>query len=424
MINIPEVKVEKEDGFQNDIFGRKDFGSRLANLVESSGGSVIALDANWGEGKTTFIKMWQGYIAHHREGSKLKSIYFDAFSNDYQSNSLLSLMLEIYEKIDDKSLQESFQEKAFSVVKFLSKEAVKSTVSNISGGLVDASKIVDIVQSDSKHHNFLEEAKANKDSLKDFREELQKFAIKYGNGKPLVFIVDELDRCRPDFALEVLENIKHIFSIKDIVFLLAVNRKQLEDSVRLRYGTNNDQVANEYLQKFVHLWLQLPTTISDEKNLEKEQYISYLFEDSLGASYPSDESPRKLFIDLVRKDNLSFRQIERMFAYLLALELMGDVKKWSNAHHLLCVFAVYLKTRHPDIIDKILFASITLKEIRDESGLSTTPRTNSIMQLIDLIEYIYTGSPHRTTTNLAYFSVVDQKTALVDMAKSVSSLTI
>lgn len=69
-IVMPELNVTINDGFSSaiDIFDRKMFGERLANLIENSGGNpVIALDSSWGEGKSTFINMWRGYIQNQRK---------------------------------------------------------------------------------------------------------------------------------------------------------------------------------------------------------------------------------------------------------------------------------------------------------------------------------------------------------------------
>ena len=115
-ILIPEIVIEETTGFDNniDIFGRSGFGERLANLIESSDDNpVIALDSGWGEGKSTFIKMWQGYLSHHRE-EKLRTIYFDAFENDYQKDPFVTLAAEIYQLIEpeDEKGKAEFQEKA------------------------------------------------------------------------------------------------------------------------------------------------------------------------------------------------------------------------------------------------------------------------------------------------------------------------
>lgn len=104
-LTMPEIIINEEDGFssEKDIFNRKEFGERLANIIQKSDENiVIALDAKWGEGKSTFIRMWKGYLTHHRD-IKLKSIYFDAFENDYQKDPFLVLASEIYDLIKDDS---------------------------------------------------------------------------------------------------------------------------------------------------------------------------------------------------------------------------------------------------------------------------------------------------------------------------------
>ncbi|MEP3525256.1 MAG: P-loop NTPase fold protein [Hyphomicrobiales bacterium] len=71
----------------------------------------------------------------------------------------------------------------------------------------------------------------------------------------LVIIVDELDRCRPDYALDMLEVMKHFFKVEGVHFILGVNLKQLANSVRARYG---EAVEGErYLQKFISITMPL-----------------------------------------------------------------------------------------------------------------------------------------------------------------------
>ena len=131
-IVIPEIQIPADCGFDPDIdiFKRKDFGERLANLVENSGGNpVLALDSGWGEGKSTFIKMWRGYLAK-RQGTKIRSIYFDAFENDYQKDPFLTLASEIYQliSVNDADTKTKFINKAVKAVKSLSRGALKVAV--------------------------------------------------------------------------------------------------------------------------------------------------------------------------------------------------------------------------------------------------------------------------------------------------------
>jgi predicted KAP-like P-loop ATPase len=123
--------------------------------------------------------------------------------------------------------------------------ALKIGVRAGTGGALDGSE-VDIVekgisklldkQVDTVVTDRLKSAAKDKIALEDFRKYLEGFAQEHGEGMPIVFIIDELDRCRPDFALDLIEQIKHLFSVPGITFLLILNRKQLEKTVELRYG--------------------------------------------------------------------------------------------------------------------------------------------------------------------------------------------
>jgi len=73
---------------------------------------------------------------------------------------------------------------------------------------------------------------------------------------PLVFFVDELDRCRPSYAIEFLEMAKHLFSVQGTVFVLAINAAQLANAIRALYGEKFD--AERYLRRFVDVQLDLP----------------------------------------------------------------------------------------------------------------------------------------------------------------------
>ncbi|VEP17666.1 conserved hypothetical protein [Hyella patelloides LEGE 07179] len=98
-LTVPPIQIEPDEGFtsEKDIFCRKDFGQNLLNLITNVDDElVVALDAPWGEGKTTFIKMWQGMLKQER----IESIYFDAFANDYQKEPFLAIAAEIYSLIN------------------------------------------------------------------------------------------------------------------------------------------------------------------------------------------------------------------------------------------------------------------------------------------------------------------------------------
>ena len=69
-------------------------------------------------------------------------------------------------------------------------------------------------------------------------------------------MIDELDRCRPIYAVELLEVAKHLFSVPGVIFVPAINRSELAHSIRSLYGDGFD--AEGYLHRFFDVDFQLP----------------------------------------------------------------------------------------------------------------------------------------------------------------------
>jgi predicted KAP-like P-loop ATPase len=280
----PPFLVEDSDGFGKDILQRQEFGDALFNLVTlSTDELVISLDGKWGEGKTTFVKMWQGLLKE----KGFPSIYIDAFQNDYTEDAFISIASAITSYVDTNSAnsQESlaFKDKAKKVgVRLLSwtaKIGIKAaTLGIIKESDIDAlSEIGDEVAADTSEtiadlvKERLNAHSKETELIQSFRESLSDLPANLtdNSSSRLVIVIDELDRCRPSFALEVLEKIKHLFSVKNVVFLLVMNKLQLEEAIRSVYGANID--AHTYLQKFINV----ETTIQRKLQLDITMTSSY-----------------------------------------------------------------------------------------------------------------------------------------------------
>jgi hypothetical protein len=130
---------------------------------------------------------------------------------------------------------------------------------------------------------------------------------------PLVFIIDELDRCRPTFALELLEKIKHFFAVPGVFFVLVASRRQLETAVRSAYG---DIDARTYLEKFYHLRLLFPVGTPDRPDMATGKYLGHLQRE-----YSVAKSGASQIIErFSRVRTLSLRTLERVYAYVALAE--------------------------------------------------------------------------------------------------------
>lgn len=276
-LHPPEVKIPEEDPFKNALFNRKEFAQSLTALLRNVEESmVIFVNAPWGEGKTTFAKMWQ---THLKNGEKLIDVIrFDAYAADYFDDPFVSFTGEILElvkrRLDEAKGVEAktreFREAAVGVLKQLGSLGVKVGLRSITMGAVDLSNLTalksvgdDLAEGISEIGEKLLEKKIEgyakeKEALAQFKKTLGDLAklVRDEQGFPLTIIVDELDRCRPDFALQLLERIKHLFDVGGVAFVLLVNQEQIESYVRTIYG---EQVkATAYLQKFGTLFVDLP----------------------------------------------------------------------------------------------------------------------------------------------------------------------
>jgi len=257
---VPEPEIDiYNDGFKTDLLNRAPFGAKLSELVEKIDDPiVVAIDGAWGSGKTFFLKCWVG--AHlNDETHNAQIVYFDAFQHDFLDDPLIALVGAIAERVEapeDTGVQKALK-LAKEVAPKLARVGLRLGISAVTAGSVgDGDKFIDWFwkQEDGKRH-----------AMNTFREALKKLtapAKEDDTPKKLVIVVDELDRCRPDYALSLLEIIKHFFSVENVHFILGFNMRELENSVRARYG---DKVnAGQYLQKFITLPMRLPAETGEQ----------------------------------------------------------------------------------------------------------------------------------------------------------------
>ena len=141
---VPPIEISEDSGFSSgvDIFNRRPFGETLLNLIQNTEDElVLALDAPWGEGKSTFIRMWQGLLKE----KNVPHVYFDAFENDYQADPFLALSSQIYSLIDedDKENHKEFKEKATSALKVVGRAGLRIGIKALTAGVLDETVLED-----------------------------------------------------------------------------------------------------------------------------------------------------------------------------------------------------------------------------------------------------------------------------------------
>lgn len=337
--------IGPREGFdKTDIFGFRPFGEHLATFIGTvEDDPVLLLDGPWGSGKTTFVTQWEGLL--RQRGHAV--LHLDAFLADHYDDPFLPLTEGVYRVAteeglcDNAKLLDQFQVFATTVatelfwgVLGLAHPALGSFLGAVKAGIAASREGTGMFQ------GWLEGAAKRRRAIQDFRVSLKTLARECarqasvkakGHRSPFpdeageaagvtrfVFVVDELDRCRPRFAIAMLERIKHVFGVKGVTFVLVANVEELSKSVEREYGRID---SKRYLEKFYDLRVRMP-----EKTARNDSWTGKLYVDHLVDKHdllPGDEKARgdlrEVLGGIAASRSLSLRSVEHIFRNALVL---------------------------------------------------------------------------------------------------------
>lgn len=367
-----EIK-DPNQPFKDDRLGRKDYAEILTGIVETFvGGAVIALNGAWGTGKTTFLKMWKQHMMN--EGFPV--IYYNAWEDDICEEPMLSMLRELKELNKEDGLDNVFRTGAKVVTGALAGAftAAAGVLGEIAKGAVEGG----MKQLEDSVYESLKEENARMKLMQDFKESLTDYmTIVCNEGKPMVYMVDELDRCNPTFAVKVLERIKHLFDVPNVIFVLSIDKRQLACSVKGFYGSNEID-ADEYLRRFIDVDYYLPEPDAElfcdylydyydyDSFLKSEKRIGqdiYGYNNNIYKAKEDKEEMLRMAKTIVKPKHLSLRQIERVFAIARIGLCSMPIK--SEFLPKLFFFLSYLKVCESEMFDKIADFSYDLQGLVD-----------------------------------------------------------
>lgn len=266
-IQPEEVEIPSGDPFQNDLLGRKESAEVLTRLIDAfEGPCVLAVDAAWGYGKTTFLNMW----TQHLLKQEFPVVKFNAWETDFSDEPFVTLSAELTKGLQEYATDPLKQkiDKTKEAATEIIRRAAPGLLRVATGGLLGEEMAQALA---SYAEDRLSAYEKTQESVKEFRVALEDMAKALSEERkhPLIIMIDELDRCRPSYAVELLEVAKHLFSVDHVVFVLAINRNQLGHSIKALYGGEFD--AEDYLRRFFDIDFQLPEP-------KREKFISALLE--------------------------------------------------------------------------------------------------------------------------------------------------
>lgn len=344
-ISIGDIAIGEGSDFVNtpDIFKQNEFAKNMLNMVDGldDGNNVLLLNGAWGTGKSIFIDKW----ANMAKGENYRVAYIDAFSNDYITDPFVVISAEIYRQIlketnGAETENNPFVEKAKKVAVLLA----GNVVSGITNGIVDMKDIKDIIDGEfSDNESSIAITKEFKESLSEIAKEQE---------QKIIIVIDELDRCRPDFALRVLERIKHIFGVPNVFFVIVADKNRLADMVAHEYGFEKNN-ANLYLNKFFS-FVESPdlTTAKGYLKLCSNGQIEGVSIEEISSAYKELERLCDIF-------NLSTRGLKRLLQDYFAVKFYAE----NSIFEVPLVGLCYLKLYNPVLFEKIKNSEETWEEI-------------------------------------------------------------
>lgn len=327
--NAKYSKWQKSHTFENCKLNRKDYGHFLIDYITGEqNGFVLNLNGAWGTGKTEFLKR----IYSDLLGKYYPVIYIDAWESDFSKDPLTVVTSELLSQLE-KFNDGIGSENAIRQVKEYCGKVIKGALVGVAGfttskllndSNIGMETIKQLLESDSESFttqltkDYTEQIEAIhniRNLLGQLAEVLQR---NYSAKLPIVVLVDELDRCRPTYAIEMLEVIKHFFTTDSFVFIVATDTEQLCHSITSIYGNNFDSL--QYIKRFFDRKASLPSpNIKSYLNALNKNFDAY--------------SPLRLFpfIDnMTLSENINSCISSLAFAYDLKIR---DVDQLVNKVH-------------------------------------------------------------------------------------------
>ena len=431
--------LEKPTFDTQDEFKRKPIAENIIRLLTSDIDlSPMVIDGGWGTGKTEFcqklIRLMQ------QQHPDYQPVYIDAFRSDHSGEPLLALLAEIIKTCtpEDTSEQPSEQRKNITrkiakAARFGIKTVAKAAASHLLKQSTDdlAEEFQQIINDGQDADSLAEtvtdaaatiashtidatveallkeqiEAEKNLETLKACLKEL-------AADKPIILFIDELDRCRPDYAVDMLEVIKHVFDVENVKVVLVTNTKQLRAAINHRYGVEVD--AQKYLDKFLKYSFALPdkvvTPFGMRQALVSVEYFKQLIRKSrmaskLQALIDERNLTIKFISDMIERNNISLRETERLVRFLeIYHSLSGGLDDSVYPRLLLRITGVFIFCFYPNLIDDINKNRTDAKDfaqlfnLRSMPSMSTDGYISNYADIIAVMLIMYSNSKDASFT--------------------------
>ena len=252
-----EIEIPQDNPFLNCKLQREAYAIILTKVISQlEEGGVLSICGEWGTGKTTFVKMWEQQL----KNQNFQTLYFNVWEHDFMSDPLIGIITQFRKLVPNDGAKQKLAEisKSFmTIVTGMAPKIAKGIATHYIGAEAAEAIEAGMSKASDSFDAILNKFEEQSNSINEFKDSLRNYVDLVSPDKPIIFIVDELDRCNPHYAVKTLERIKHLFNIPGIIFVLSIDKEQLCNSIKGYFGSEQLD-AKEYLKRFIDFEYQLP----------------------------------------------------------------------------------------------------------------------------------------------------------------------
>lgn len=277
-----------------DILNREEFVNKLVNLTENISATrtstSFAINGAWGSGKSFVLDMYEEILNEIQSEKTATDKYFviryNCWKYDYYEEPLVAIVAAMIDIINQKTKLWNDEQKKARVLGVL--KAVGTTLLSMVSAGVKGKSGIDIKNT---YETLKTNIQAEEEKIEESHEydvyfsfnqaliRLQQLITEISEEKTVVFIVDELDRCLPEYSIKVLERLHHLAeNLTNTLTVISIDKIQLEQSISKIFGFKD---SGKYLEKFIQFEIELDNGIVSDRIIEKYPEYANLFDKSL-----------------------------------------------------------------------------------------------------------------------------------------------
>ncbi len=377
-----------------DKIGRQPLVDKIKYLIENLPQDehfCLALDGEWGSGKTFVMEMLRKSLKEH---SEYIVIDYDAWKNNFYSDPLIAILYCLLDSIPKENLTKKNLRVVLRAVKQVSKNKANNGFDSVVDGLYNAGgwgtvcafalEIIKLVIKQAKNsildNTLFDDYKSYQSLLNESISILDSLTVQKtddGKQRRLIIMVDEIDRCLPNEQLLVLERLHHLFNVKNCVVIVALNKKAVSQTFKIGYGGDGENYQRKFFdftydvktlpEKFIYRLFMQDLMLRFQKlknfnNAETESCLSIAY---------------KVISDYLKKDSfykkVDNRSISRLYNAILSI---FNSFGWENLNYS-SVFTVILCL----FIERFIDSEVIQQSNRfDRDYIHTTLKLTAVMQ--------------------------------------------